>query len=143
MSSREKWATSAPDFFVPAGDSAAHMTVVGISPLLLNKLVTLIQAGEEYKFYSWPEWRDRRREVLRLDHYECQRCKVLKRKYTKAKIVHHVKHLKDRPDLALSIFDGNQRQLVSVCKDCHEELHPESQRQFRTLAVPITEERWD
>lgn len=117
--------------------------MVGISPILLRKLVALIQAGEEFKFYSWPEWRELRAEVLRLDKHECQRCRQLRHRYRPAKIVHHVKHLKDRPDLALSVYDGVQRQLISVCKDCHEELHPESQRQFRTLAVPITEERWD
>ena len=86
-----------------------------------------------------------REDVLKLDHYECQRCKDVKHKYRKAKIVHHVKHLRSRPDLALSIWDEEtgERQLISVCKQCHEELHPESQRQFKNIRAPITEERWD
>ena len=60
-------------------------------------------------------------------------------------LVHHVKRLKDRPDLALSIIDPatGERQLISVCKDCHEMLHPESQRQFFPKEPPVTVERWD
>lgn len=139
----EKWVTSAPDFFAPAGGSAEGKPEAGISPIRLKQLLVLLQSGEEFKFYSWPEWRALRAEVLKLDKHECQRCKALRHRYRPAKIVHHVKHLKDRPDLALSVWDGGRRQLVSVCKDCHEELHPESQRQFRRLAAPLTEERWD
>ena len=62
-----------------------------------------------------------------------------------ARIVHHVKHLRKRPDLALSIWDTDtgERQLISVCKQCHEELHPESQRQYRRFYAPVTVERWD
>lgn len=112
-----------------------------ISAEKLKRLVALIAAGEEYKFYSWQDWEKVRQEVLKLDRYECQRCKA-KGRYRRAVLVHHVKHLKDRPDLALSIWDGDERQLVSVCKQCHEELHPESQRRY-PLARPITEERWD
>lgn len=116
-----------------------------ISTARLEQLRELIAKGEEYKFYSWGEWRTLRREVLRLDRYECQRCKKMRRRYSKAKIVHHIKHLKDRPDLALSVWDEDtgERQLESVCKRCHEELHPEGQRQYTPAAPPLTVERWD
>lgn len=113
-----------------------------ISPLRLRELVALLQNGEEWRFYSWGEWRARRRKVLRLDRYECQRCKAAGR-FSRAVIVHHVKHLKDRPDLALSIWDGEERQLISVCKRCHEALHPESKRQNEPENGIVTEERWD
>lgn len=76
-----------------------------------------------------------------MDHYECQHCKAAGR-YRRAEIVHHVKHLRDRPDLALSIWDGDERQLVSVCKPCHEAEHPESLRKWETVQ-PVTTERWD
>ena len=95
------------------------------------------------RFYELPEWKRLRQAVLKLDNYECQRCKALKHKHTRAVIVHHVKHLKDRPELGLTIWDGEERQLVSVCKHCHEELHPESQRQFVNIRAPLTVERWD
>lgn len=116
----------------------------GISGARLAELAALLAAGQEYKFYSWPEWRSLRAEVLRLDHYECQHCKAAGR-YSRGYIVHHVKHLRERPDLALSVVDPDtgQRQLETLCKHCHELEHPESQRQFRPQALPITAERWD
>ena len=81
---------------------------------------------------------------MRYDRYECQLCKA-KGRYRKGVIVHHVKHLKDRPDLALQIWDGEERQLITVCKQCHEKLHPESQRQYIASEPKgfMNEERWD
>lgn len=115
-----------------------------ISAARLVQLRGLIQAGREALFYTWPEWLQTRQQVLRLDQYECQHCKEQGR-HSAAKIVHHVKHLKERPDLALSVWDPDtgERQLVSLCKRCHEEQHPESQRQFKRIRAPVTEERWD
>lgn len=110
----------------------------------INRLRQLISDGREGVWYNGAAWEHMRRAVLKMDHYECQRCKARGR-YHKAEIVHHVKHLKDRPDLALSLYDPDtgERQLVSVCKQCHEELHPESQRQYRMREAPVTIERWD
>lgn len=121
-----------------------QMAGAGISGARLRELVSLLAAGQEYKFYSWPEWRGLRSKVLRLDHYECQHCKASGR-YRKGYIVHHVKHLRERPDLALSVVDPDTgaRQLETLCKQCHEQEHPESQRQFQPKAFPITAERWD
>ena len=117
-----------------------------ISAYRLAQLTRLIAEGREHEFYLWPEWRGEpnglRAQVLRMDRHECQACKR-KGRYRKAVIVHHVKHLKARPDLALSIFDGEDRQLESVCKSCHEAYHPESQRRNPDPAPPLTEERWD
>ena len=70
----------------------------------------LIAKGDEDAFYSWPEWRRLKAEVLRLDHFECQECRK-KGRYTKGYIVHHINHLKDRPDLALSAFVKNAMRL--------------------------------
>lgn len=118
--------------------------MAGISEARLAQLRALIQAGRKDVFYSWPEWQGLRIDVLRLDNYECQRCKA-RGKFAPARIVHHVQHLEVRPDLALRVWDPDtgDRQLVSVCKQCHEELHPESQRQFRRIRAPLTAERWD
>ena len=84
-------------------------------------------------------------EVLALDHYECQYCKA-KGRYRRAKVVHHVNHLRDRPDLALSIWFRDakgirRRQLISTCWDCHEEQHPERLRK-KASKPPLTPERW-
>lgn len=115
-----------------------------ISDGRLCQLQKLIASGQEAQFYSWKEWLQIRPDVLKLDQGECQSCKQRGR-HRAARIVHHVKHLRDRPDLALSIWDPEtgERQLVSVCKRCHEELHPESRRPFQRLYAPLTEERWD
>lgn len=110
----------------------------------MAELPGMIEAGTSDQFYSWPEWRALRADVLRLDHWECQLCKA-KGRFRRGSIVHHVKHLEDRPDLALSIWDAEtgERQLVTVCKRCHEAEHPESLRQFKPGKPPVTAERWD
>ena len=117
-----------------------------ISDFRLAQLTQLIAQGRERDFYLWPEWRGEpdgiRAQVLRMDRYECQCCRR-KGRYRKAVIVHHVKHIRHRPDLALSVWDGKERQLESVCKSCHEDYHPESQRRNSLKAPPLTEERWD
>ena len=122
----------------------------GISDGRLAQLRKLIEDGREAEFYSWDEWRRKLRpEVLRLDNNECQLCKARGKVRTGASgsrmIVHHVKHLVDRPDLALSVYDPDtgERQLITVCKDCHEALHPESMRQTTPQEPPVTTERWD
>lgn len=115
-----------------------------MSEAQLRRLVALLNTGRENVWYNSEPWRSTRSAVLKVDRYECQRCKERGR-YSRAVLVHHVKHLRDRPDLALSIIDPatGERQLVSVCKRCHEELHPESQRQFFPKEPPVTAERWD
>lgn len=126
-------------------ESETREATAVISAGRLAQLRAMIQAGRKEEFYSWPEWRALRPDVLALDHHECVRCREIRRKFRRAKIVHHVKHLEDRPDLALSVWDPEtgERQLVSVCKQCHEELHPESQRQYKHIRAPLTAERWD
>lgn len=118
--------------------------ITGIEPSELVRLTELLEAGREVVWYNSAAWSNKRAEVLRLDHYECQRCRARGR-YRKAALVHHVKHLRDRPDLALSIFDPDtgERQLVSVCRSCHEDLHPEAMRPFTPREKPLTAERWD
>lgn len=103
---------------------------------------SLVDAGQELQFYTSAMWKRKRAEVLSLDKHECQLCKQ-RGKYTRAGIVHHVKHLRDRPDLALCVRDPETggRQLVSLCRACHEEQHPERFKRSSS-AKPVTEERW-
>ncbi|MGI6634192.1 MAG: HNH endonuclease [Christensenellales bacterium] len=92
---------------------------------------------EAKKFYKSMEWERLRLQVLRMDHFECQRHKERGR-YKRANTVHHVLELKDRPDLATSIWHEGKRQLISLCKECHEEVHG-----YRTKTKePLTPERW-
>ncbi len=95
-----------------------------------------------HRFYNWDKWKKVRKEVLSLDKYECQICKK-RGKYKKANTVHHINHLKSRPDLALEIYytigGKKKRNLTSLCHQCHDEVHgfrvPENKK-------PLTEERW-
>lgn len=126
-------------------DAAVYGGGDGVTEKELARLQALLAADKGDLFYHWAAWERLRDEVLRLDHYECQLCKARGR-YAKAVVVHHVAHVKDRPDLALSLYgDDGGRQLISVCKRCHEELHHEAFRQYGggEKEEPLTEERWD
>lgn len=87
-------------------------------------------------FYKSTVWKHKRREVLRRDNYECQKHKR-KGLYARAETVHHIKHLRGRPDLAL--IDGN---LISVCNSCHCELHPEKLKPVNPKKKFKNVERW-
>lgn len=115
---------------------------------LYKWLCDKIAAGEADDFYRTRVWKNRSKEVRTLDRNECQKCKARGR-YKKATLVHHINHVKDRPDLALDIWytapDGSrQRNLISICDECHKEEHPEQQRQYTAKEAAFsTPERWD
>lgn len=96
-----------------------------------------------HRFYTWGKWKTVRSKVLSMDKGECQICKS-RGKYTKATTVHHVNYVKKHPEMALDIYytynGRKKRNLISLCHDCHEEVHgyrkPEKKK-------PLTEERWD
>lgn len=120
---------------------------VSLAPQELEELRRLIADGKEHAFYDWGKWHRERAFVLRQDRYECQMCKARGR-YRAAVLVHHVQHLKARPDLALQMWvvDENgelRRQLVSLCRACHELCHPERQRSRCRAPRFETPERWD
>jgi 5-methylcytosine-specific restriction endonuclease McrA len=96
-----------------------------------------------HRFYVWGPWKKVRREVLQMDHGECQRCKA-KKIYTKATTVHHVNYVKKHPDMALEIwYEWNgvrKRNLVSLCHYCHEAVHGYRKPEKKET---LTEERWD
>lgn len=113
----------------------------------LNWLRALIASGDVHPFYCTSQWVGLSHRVLDMDQHECQICKQRGR-YKRAELVHHVNHVKDAPDKALDIWyrdaDGKeQRNLISVCKDCHETVcHPERLHKS-AHAPPLTRERWD
>ena len=73
-------------------------------------------------FYHTTKWKHKRKDILKRDHNACQMCRQ-KGKYRRATTVHHIKHLRDSPELALT--DSN---LISLCDECHEAMHPEKHR---------------
>lgn len=107
----------------------------------------LIKSGNVHPFYVWGKWATERAHVLKQDKNECQHCKS-KGRYKRAALVHHVKHLRDAPHLALAMWRQNDmgvwvRQLESLCDDCHADEHPERLRQYKKRAGFVNAERWD
>lgn len=102
----------------------------------------LILDGKLHEFYNSTEWKRLRKQVLEIDKYECQNCKA-KGRYTKATTVHHINYVKKHPEMALELYytwQGTQkRNLLSLCHDCHEEVHGYRKKKRQN---PLTEERW-
>ncbi|URZ07550.1 hypothetical protein CLROS_028890 [Clostridium felsineum] len=102
---------------------------------LINWIITLTQQHNIHAFYVSTIWKHTRKEVLEEQNYECQRCKA-NGEYSEAATVHHIKHLRQYPQLALT-----KSNLMSVCKKCHNELHPEKNRNHKPKVL-LNEERW-
>lgn len=102
-----------------------------------------IKDNDVHRFYCRKEWKKVKEIVLKLDNYECQKCKV-KGKYKRATLVHHINHLRDYPDLALEIYDQNgERNLISLCQECHELEHLDERPRFkRKKETYINKESW-
>ena len=89
----------------------------------------LIRDNQMYKFYKSRSWIELKNSVMEEQHYECYYCKQ-KGKITKAYLVHHIYHVRDYPQYALSkyVIDENGEKhinLVCVCHSCHENIcHP-------------------
>ena len=102
-----------------------------------REIEQLIAAGKIKLFYKRKTWRRKRREILRRDNHECQRCKARGR-YSKATVVHHIEHLDRRPDLAL-----HSPNLLALCEPCHNLEHPEKVAGLKFVRrQPLTPERW-
>ena len=103
----------------------------------VEQIKKLIEDNRLDIFYNSKYWRRLSHAIIREQNNECQICKS-RGKYSRARIAHHVKHLKDRPDLAYSRYyiDENgvkHRQLLAVCFNCHEEEHD---KKFKGNARP-------
>lgn len=101
----------------------------------------LVREGNVDVFYNSRAWRKFRLKILQRDHYECQHCKAKGvRKIVRATHVHHIKELRDRPDLALEPDN-----LISLCHMCHEEEHDKLTKANESKKREIkfmNEERW-
>lgn len=96
---------------------------IGVCEMEIQEQIKWINALIQHKnikaFYNSSLWIQVRDEALERDNYECQKCKA-KGLYNKAQCVHHKKHVRKHPELALTL--GNT---VSLCNSCHDEEHPE------------------
>ena len=91
-----------------------------------EEIRALIQRDELEAFYNSKYWRGLSAEIIKENHGECAMCKAVK-KLTPATLVHHVKHLRDYPELAYERTctdeTGEHIQLMPLCHDCHERAH--------------------
>lgn len=106
---------------------------------------------EVKQFYNSKEWKRKRVEILTRDHNECRDCrnrmadafllgKTLDRKDAKirrATEVHHIKELKEYPNLAL-----DSDNLVSLCTQCHNVRHGRNPKRFVRKNQPVSSEKW-
>lgn len=102
---------------------------------LINWIIGLIKNNNIHAFYVSGTWKRLRAEVLKEQNNECQMCKS-KGKYKRATTVHHIKHVKEFPWLALT-----KTNLMCVCNECHNILHPEKYFKYKKK-IPVNEERW-
>ena len=102
---------------------------------LIKWINKLFKENNIHAFYVSGLWKKLRKEVLDEQNNECQICKA-KGKYKRATTVHHIKHVKDFPWLALT-----KDNLMCVCSECHNILHPEKAR-YKIKKEQLNEEKW-
>lgn len=111
----------------------------------MDDIRVLVSQGDVHAFYISKEWKEKRKKILKRDHYKCQRClghfvcgePIKKIQLKDAKYVHHIKPMKDYFELALE--DSN---LVSLCFECHEEVEGRTGRLIKKKKKYLTEEKW-
>lgn len=106
-----------------------------------------ISKGNTNLFYNSTDFDIAREKVLKRDHYTCQfflgkwndgKHKPDNLKIVKANTVHHIKPIKERPDLALDINN-----MISLSFEAHEIIEDRKKiGNFRKKNKKITEERW-
>ncbi|WP_461614362.1 HNH endonuclease [Clostridium sp. Marseille-QA1073] len=103
-----------------------------------KEIIDALKRGDTKQFYRSKEWRKKRKDIIKRDNNECQECKKNGR-LSNAECVHHIEHLKDRIDLALT--DSN---LMCVCYNCHETVfHPEKMEEYKKTERFKNKERWE
>lgn len=103
---------------------------------IVQWIKALIKHNNVKAFYNSGLWQHKRIDALERDNNECQKCKD-NGLYSAADCVHHKKHLKQHPELALDLEN-----LISLCNSCHDEEHPEKLRKNKSKRKFINEERW-
>ena len=98
---------------------------------LANWIRSLIRHKNVKAFYNSAAWQAMREEVLVEQHHECQMCRS-KGLYVPAATVHHKKHVKQYPELALT-----KDNLIAVCEDCHYDIHHRAETKPQ-----LNKERW-
>lgn len=69
---------------------------------------------EFFDQYKDPRWQKKRLEIMERDEFSCQCCYETESELN----VHHRKYIKDK-----KIWEYNNDQLVTLCDNCHKEVH--------------------
>lgn len=106
-----------------------------MTPDILQGIRQMIQDDTLIRFYKSKEWHIIRATRKRLDNNECQTCKRNGR-YSPAEMVHHIKEVRNYPELALDLSNTE-----CECNACHNKLHPEKLSGYNRTTI-ISDERW-
>lgn len=85
---------------------------------LVQWITKLIYSHNIVVFYKSAIWRELRAEVL--EEEQRNGCHIHRGmgEYEEATTVHHIKHVRKHPELALT-----KNNLMCVCKECHYQIH--------------------
>lgn len=83
----------------------------------------------KYQYLNSPEWKAKRKQVLKAANYSCQLCK--------AETDLHVHHISYK-----NLFRENPEDLVALCSDCHTYVHsihgyPNTVEEYNNFYGPI------
>ena len=115
---------------------------VAMTRAYLTALKQHIKADDLHWFYTSAPWLNVRAEALKIQHYECQRCKELYNKIEPATIVHHIHRVRKYPQYALSIYVDGKINLLAVCDNCHWEIHHSGKTINQSKISKKFPERW-
>lgn len=92
-----------------------------------TEMISTLVRRDPKKFYHSAAYRQWRETVLRNAGYICQNCKRYGRVDkdglpVPATVTHHIKEVKDYPELALDPMNGQ-----ALCAACHNRMHPDKE----------------
>lgn len=109
-----------------------------------EQIKKLISNNKLDVFYNDNYWRKLSHDVIAENHNECYRC-AENHRVGRAILTHHVKPLKQFPELAYSRYYtdavGTHMQLMPLCYECHEREHKRGK--FAEDKGFTNDERWD
>lgn len=78
--------------------------------------------------YQNPRWQKKRLEIMRRDKWRCRCCNETK----KALHIHHLYYQND-----LMIWEYDNESYVTLCEDCHKEIHIDIKKLAGLIAFEI------
>ena len=77
-----------------------------------------------------PKWQKKRLEILERDEYTCQNCGETENELH----VHHLFYLRN-----LKIYEYPDKFYITLCKDCHEKIHDETEMLYKEIVNHLHE----